>query len=105
MASSPSAATLFYQFLEAAAEEGMEVPCGTSNITVDLDLCGYLAEEVLGDTDTAIRLRVVIEAFRGHPVKQAFGVVTGSMSKIEDLIERDRFLVNYARKRHERECA
>lgn len=105
MATSPSPATLFYQFLEAAAEEGIEPPHGTRHITVDLDLCGYLAEEVLNDDIFQLSLRIVIEAFRGVPVKQAFGVVTGSMAKIDDILERDKFLRNYARRQQERRSA
>lgn len=105
MANSPSAATLFYQFLEAAEEELMITPRGTKYIIVDLDLCGYLAEDILGEEGMPLDLRVVLKAFLGVPVKQAFGVVTGSMSKIHELPERDRFLRNYARKRAERKCA
>lgn len=105
MANSPSAATLFYQFLEAAEEEMMIPPKGTRHIVVDLDLCGYLAEDILGEGGTPLDLRVVLKAFLGVPVKQAFGVVTGSLSKIDELPERDKFLRNYARKRAERECA
>lgn len=100
---SPSAATLFYQFLQAAVEEGIDpLPKGSAAVVVDLDLCGYLAEEVLNDEDTPMNLRVVMNALRGLPVKTAFGISEDIRVSVPDIMERDRYLRNYARKRVER---
>ena len=93
-----TSALAWYWTLDCLNFEGKEPMKGSSHIVCDELLCIYLAEFELVVEGEPLDLRVVRAAFKDLPVKQVFSVVTSTVLKIPDLIERDQMLRRYAAK-------
>jgi len=96
-----SAALALYQLLDACAKERLDVPKGTGQIKVDTALCRHLSR-VLAVDGEPVNVRTVWQAFGRLPVKQAHGVIKGTVLKIEEIEERDLMLKRYGAKHRRR---
>lgn len=91
MVSDPSPELVFYLWLNACREVGMNPPSGTAHILADDQVCERIANHDLAIEGYTMPFYLVRDAFAGLPVKQVKGLVEYA-KRIPEVVERDSYL-------------